>query len=141
MSDLVDPASDPELATLAKQDAEVAAALEAERVGSTGDFGTTIAEAWDQRTGSDARWDATALEFTVGGPVEVHRADGSVYVGTVRSVSDGKGWWRPVVTDGKVQFEDGTALAFDDIVSVSSLPDAEHAHDLGPVPGVDVDGE
>lgn len=137
MSDLVDPASDPELVALAKRDAEVAAALEAERVGTTGDFGSGIADAWEDRTSSDAGWDTTALEFTVGGPVEVHRRDGSVFVGTVRSVPDGRGWWRPVVVDGLVQFEDGTGLAFDDIVSVSAVPDAEHAHDLGPVADTD----
>jgi hypothetical protein len=132
MSDLVDPESDPGLAALAKRDAEVAEALEAERRGKSGDYGRTLADSWEQRTASDARWDATALGFTVGGPVEVHRRDGSVFTGTVRSVPDGKGWWQPVVTDGRVEFEDGTALAFDDIVSVSVLPDAEHGHDLGP---------
>jgi len=53
--------------------------------------------------------------------------------GKVRATPDGHGWWRPLVEDGSVVFEDGTRVAIGDIVSVSSVPDAEHAHDLGPV--------
>jgi hypothetical protein len=132
MSDRVDPSSDPELAALAKRDHEVAEALEAERRGRSGDFNESLSESWDQRTASDARWDAAALGVTIGEPLEVHRRDGSVFRGKVAATADGRGWWRPVVEGDSVVFEDGTHLTFDDIVSVSTISDADHEHDLGP---------
>jgi hypothetical protein len=133
VSDVVDPAADPELAALAKRDAAIAAALAAERRGRDDDFQGPLDEAWDARAASDATWDLAALDLTVGGPIEVHRRDGTVYTGTVRSEPDGKGWWHVVASDAGVEFEDGTVLAFDDIVSIAPVPDADHTHDLGPV--------
>jgi hypothetical protein len=137
MADQRDPASDPELAALAKRDAEVAAALEAERRGKSGDFGGSLNDNWDRRLESDEGWDATALGYTIGQSVDVHLRDGTVYTGKVKATSDGRGWPRPVVEDGVVLFEDGTRITTDDIVSVSPVPDAEHGHDLGPTEGDD----